>query len=206
MLPPKRILWWLAFPVIFILLASWSFSLALGGGWLSRSLSSRLAASFGRPVEVAHFGFTLVGGPQFEADSVTVAEDPRFGQEYFLRAERLTARLRWAALLHGRMEFDRLSLSRPSLNLVRSTNGQWNVETWLPPANAPTPLQPQRPSADLPAQASRIDIQAGRINFKKGPEKLPFALVDVTGTLSLQDAGQIGRASCRERVERWVEC
>jgi len=190
MLPPKRILWRLAFPVIFILLASWSFSLALGGGWLSRSLSSRLAASFGRPVEVAHFGFTLVGGPQFEADSVTVAEDPRFGQEYFLRAERLTARLRWAALLHGRMEFDRLSLSRPSLNLVRSTNGQWNVETWLPPANVPTPLQPQRPSADLPAQASRIDIQAGRINFKKGPEKLPFALVDVTGTLSLQDAGR----------------
>jgi AsmA-like C-terminal region/AsmA family len=188
--PPKRILWWLALPIIGILLASWSFSFALEGGWLSRSLSARLAASFGRPVAVAHFGFTLFGGPQFEADSVTVAEDPRFGQEYFLRAERLTARLRWAALLHGRMEFDRLSLSRPSLNLVRSASGQWNVETWLPPANAPTPHQLHRPSADLPAQASRIDIQAGRINFKKGAEKLPFALVDVAGTLNLQDAGR----------------
>jgi AsmA-like protein len=190
MLPPKRILWWLAFPVIFILLASWSFSLALEGGWLSRSLSARLAASFGRPVEVAHFGFTLLGGPQFEADSVTVAEDPRFGQEYFLRAERLTARLRWAALLHGRMEFDRLSLSRPSLNLVRSAAGHWNVETWLPPANAPKPHQLHRPSADLPAQASRIYIQAGRINFKKGAEKLSFALVDVAGSLSQRNAGR----------------
>src|SRR5690242_8015927 len=190
MLPPKRILWWLAFPVIFILLASWSFSLALGGGWLSRSLSSRLAASFGRPVEVAHFGFTLVGGPQFEADSVTVAEDPRFGQEYFLRAERLAARLRWRALLHGRMEFDRLSLTRPSLNLVRSADGQWNVETWLPPANAQTSLQHYRFPAEAPAHASRIDIQAGRINFKKGAEKLPFALVDVSGSLDLLSTGR----------------
>ena len=190
MLPPKRILWWLALPVLSILLASWSFSLALQGGWLSRSLSARLAASFGRPVEVAHFGFTLFGGPQFEADSVTVAEDPRFGQEYFLRAERLTARVRWAALLHGRMEFDRLSLSHPSLNLVRSADGQWNVETWLPPANAPMPHQLYRPSADLPTQASRIDIEAGRINFKKGAQKLPFALVDLAGSLNRQNAGR----------------
>ena len=190
MLPPKRILRWLALPIIGIVVASWSFSFALQGGWLRRSLSARLAASFGRPVEVAHFGFTLFGGPQFEADSVTVAEDPRFGQEYFLRAERLTARLSWAALLHGRMEFDRLSLNRPSLNLVRSADGQWNVETWLPPANTQAPLQLHRPPADAPAQASRIDIEAGRINFKKGTEKLPFALVDVAGSLNLQNAGR----------------
>src|SRR4029077_14760782 len=110
----NRLLWCSALPVLLIAVASWSFSFALQAGWLRRSLSARLTATFGRPVEVAHFGFTILGGPQFEADSVTVSEDPRFGQEYFLRADRLTARLRLAALLHGRLEFDRLSLSRPS--------------------------------------------------------------------------------------------
>lgn len=186
----KRLAWFFALSIVCIVVASWSFSLALQGGWLRRSLSARLSATFGRPVEVAHFGFTILGGPKFEAESITVGEDTRFGQEYFLRADRLTASLRWAALFHGRMEFDRLSLSRPSLNLVRSADGRWNVETWLPPANASTSLSPYRPPADAPAHASLIDIDAGRINFKKGTEKLPFALVDVSGSLNLQSAGR----------------
>src|SRR6202049_2910222 len=141
----KRLLWCSSLPILLISVASWSFSFALQGGWLRRSLSARLSATFGRPVEVARFGFTILGGPNLEAESVTVGEDARFGQEYFLRADRLTASLRWAALLHGRMEFDRLSLSHPSLNLVRSANGQWNVETWLPPANTQTSLQHDHP-------------------------------------------------------------
>jgi hypothetical protein len=186
----KRLLWWLALPILLIVVASWSFSFALQAGWLRRSLSARLTATFGRPVEVAHFGFTILGGPQFEADSVTVSEDPRFGQEYFLRADRLTARLRLSALLHGRMEFDRLSLSRPSLNLVRSADGQWNFQTWLPPTDAQMPVHVYGPPAELAAHASQIGIEAGRINFKKGAEKLPFALVDVSGALNLQSAGR----------------
>src|SRR5207245_982087 len=186
----KHLVWWLALPIVCIVVASWSFSLALRGGWLRRSISARLAATFGRPVEVAHFGFTILGGPKFEADSVTVAEDARLGQEYFLRADRLTASLRWAALLHGRMEFDRLSLSRPSLNLVRSSDGKWNVETWLPPANTQTSLQFYRSVVEVPAHVSRIDIQGGRINFKRGTEKLPFALIEVAGSLNLQSAGR----------------
>lgn len=184
----KRLVWWSALPILLVAVASWSFSFALQAGWLRRSLSARLTATFGRPVEVAHFGFTILEGPQFEADSVTVSEDPHFGQEYFLRADRLTARLRLAALLRGRMEFDRLSLSRPSLNLVRSPDGQWNVQTWLPPTNAQMPAHVYGPPAEMAAHASQIDIDAGRINFKKGDEKLSFALVGVSGSLSLQGA------------------
>lgn len=187
-MPRKRLFWWLIGPVVCVAVASWSFSFALQGGWLRRSLSARLAATFGRPVEVAHFGFTIFGGPEFEADSVTVGEDPRFGQEYFLRADRLSARLRWTALLHGRMEFDRLSLTRPSLNLVRSPDGTWNIETWFPAPDTQTSLQLPHSPAEIPAHASRIDIEAGRINFKKGIEKLPFAFVDVNGTVNLQMA------------------
>jgi AsmA-like C-terminal region/AsmA family len=189
-MPRQRLLWWLIGPVICVALASWSFSLALQGGWLRRSLSARLAATFGRPVEVAHFGFTILGGPEFEADSVTVGEDARFGQEYFLRADRLNARLRWGALLQGRMEFDRLSLSHPSLNLVRSADGTWNIEAWLPAPSTQASVQLPRSPAEIPAHASRIDISGGRINFKKGIEKLPFAFVDVNGTVNLHAAGR----------------
>ena len=77
-------------------------------------LMRHLERAFGRPVEVAHFNLMLLG-PRLDADQITVGEDPAFGNEYFLRAARLTARLRWSGLLTGHFEFGTLSISRPSL-------------------------------------------------------------------------------------------
>ncbi|HZV59672.1 MAG TPA: hypothetical protein VFF42_04975, partial [Candidatus Eremiobacteraceae bacterium] len=63
-----------------------------------RFLIAHLEASFGRPVEVGRFDFSLLDGVRLEANSVTISEDPRFGHEYFLRADTLGAGLRWSAL------------------------------------------------------------------------------------------------------------
>jgi hypothetical protein len=186
-----------------LLLAKAGVSGALEHGWARRSLLARLSASFGRPVDVGRFQMNLLSGLRLEADSVTVAEDPRFGQEYFLRAEQLTAGLRWTALLRGRIEFGIVSLSRPSLNLVRLPDGSWNIESWLPPANQPFPVAaaaradgsaPPGPALSqighVAARLSRLYVNGGRINFKLGAEKLPFALVDVNGNLEQDSSGR----------------
>ena len=180
-----------------LLAASFGLSLALRDGWARRSLLTRLAAGFGRPVEVGRLGFSLLSGLRLEAQSVTVADDPRFGQEYFLRAERLTASVRWSALIHGRFEFDTVSLTRPSLNLVRLADGQWNIESWLPPlppaepaaraAAAASGVPP--PTTALTSRLSRIEVDAGRINFKRDSRKLPLALVAVKGRFDQDGAG-----------------
>jgi uncharacterized protein involved in outer membrane biogenesis len=97
-------------------------------------LVEHLERSFGRPVEVRHFNVLLLPSPRLDADQVTIGEDASFGNEYFLRAEHLSAGLRWTGLLLGHFEFGTLSLSRPSLILVRNREGRWNLEGWLPPA------------------------------------------------------------------------
>ncbi len=167
-----------------------------GISWLLRTrnvhryFSARLEAAFGRPVEVGSFGFNLLDGLRLHANSVTVAEDPRFGHEYFLRAERLTAGLRWRSLVRGQFEFGTLSLTRPSLNLVRSAEGHWNVENWLPPpAPAVAPAR-QASGAAPPTRLYRMEVDTGRINFKRGVDKHPFALVDVQGHLEQESAGR----------------
>ena len=182
-----------------LVVASSGLSLALRAGWARRSLLARLSAGFGRPVDVARFGFDLLKGVRLEAESVTVADDPRFGQEYFLRAEQMTASLRWLALLHGRFEFDTVSLTRPSLNLVRRADGQWNIESWLPPlrpveasggaAGNESTLAASPASGALAARISRIEVDGGRINFKRDSRKLSLALVAVRGQLNQDDAG-----------------
>jgi hypothetical protein len=192
----KRIwLRWVLFFAIALFAASFGFSRALRTGAARRFLIAHLEASFGRPVDVGLFYFSLLDGARLEANSITISEDPRFGHEYFLRADTLRAGLRWPALLSGRFEFGTLSLSRPSLNLVRDSQGRWNIEQWLPPASF-TPSRPGfvGPSAAPPsgstARLYRIDVDGGRINFKQGDEKSPLALVGVAGRVDQDSAGR----------------
>ncbi len=187
----------LAFTFVFLLALSYAFSFALRLGRVHRYLERRLGGAFGRPVEVGRFGFSLMAGPRLEAERVTVGEDPAFGNEYFLRAERLAAGLRWGQLANGRFEFGTLSFTRPSLNLVRDTDGHWNVERWLPPRTS----GPSQVSTAGAARLYRIDFDTGRINLKYGPDKRAFALVDVDGTVE-QEARGLWRLDLRARPAR----
>jgi hypothetical protein len=158
------------------------------------TLTQRLETGFGRPVQVGSYNFSLWGGPVLQAQSVTVAEDPRFGHEYFLRAESITVRLLWSSLLRGRIGLGTLSLTRPSLNLVRDSQGDWNISEWLPiPARSSVPAAQTGIGPQLAVRAPsfrRIEIQGGRINFKRVDEKLPYAFANVTGAVEAESLGR----------------
>ena len=178
---------------VLLFAASFGFSRALRASAARRYLIGRLAASFGRPVDVSWFDFSLLDGARIEAHFISVSDDPHFGNEYFLRSDTLTAGVRWSALLGGRFEFGPVSLARPSLNLARDAEGHWNIERWLPPPPDARPgfMGPIAPSSDVRASRPyRIDVQGGRINFKQGDNKSPFALIDVSGRLEQNGAGR----------------
>jgi AsmA-like C-terminal region/AsmA family len=159
---------------------------------LQDKLTSRLSGAFGRPVEVGRYNFSIWTGPTLEAQSVIVSEDPRFGYEYFLRSESLRVRLRWQSLLRGRVELGALLLRQPSLNLVRNAEGDWNLAEWLPRpvSHAPPGAPANSPTAGASSAFERIDIDSGRINFKRADEKLPFAFVNVNGTAQADGPGR----------------
>jgi uncharacterized protein involved in outer membrane biogenesis len=188
--------WWrLALSIVALVIAA-----QIGASVLARAsgihkyLEARLERAFGRTVEVRHFNILLLPRPVLEAEQVSIGEDPAFGNEYFLRAERLTAKLRWSGLVRGHFEFGTLSLSRPSLVLVHNDRGEWNLERWLPPAKSTLgagsrfygPRAQETPSNRL----QKIDIDDGRINFKIGDEKLPFAFLGVSGSVEQVSSGR----------------
>jgi hypothetical protein len=178
-------------------------SLLVRTGRARAFLTRQLGSSFGRDVEVRQFSASLFPSPRLDAYGVSVGEDPAFGQEYFLRAERLSARLRWIGLLRGRFELGTLELERPSLILVRDQEGRWNLERWLPTAtmtrtaSAATNSGARAPSA---YHLQRIDINDGRVNFKLGDNKTSVAFLQVEGSV---EQTAIGRWSLDLTAEPW---
>jgi AsmA protein len=181
--------WWkLALTIVALLVAiQIGVSLLVRTHRMHAYLTAQLERAFGRPVEVGHFAVQLLPAPRLDAEQVSVGEDPAFGNEYFLRADSLSAGLRWRGLLRGHFEFGTLSLSRPSLILVRNNQGRWNLEQWLPPARTASQATPRvygPPSAIAPVnRLLKIDFDDGRVNFKNADEKLPFALTGVSGNV-----------------------
>ncbi len=169
---------------------STSLSLLASSRRANRLLSGRLAQAFGRDVEVSYYDWRWLPSPGIVAHYITIGEDPRFGQEYFLRAQSVAVSPQWRALFSGRIELGALYLIEPSLNLVRNADGRWNVESWLPSAatSKPTLYGPHAPGPG--AQLSRIEIQRGRINFSRGTDRHPFALADLEGAIEQESPGR----------------
>jgi hypothetical protein len=166
---------------------------------------AHVASAFGRPVQADGFSIRLLPIPEVQMDRVTIGEDPAFGREYFLRADRLNARLRWIGLLRGRFEFGTMSLTRPSLILVRNAEGRWNLEGWLPPARPGGPASSGAAGATQKVAASThrletIEFDEGRINFKMGDEKRAFAFINVSGSV---EQVAPGRWHLRLEAEPW---
>src|SRR5260370_3775972 len=87
-----------------------------------------------------------------------------------------------------------MSLNKPSLILVKNVQGRWNLEGWLPPAK-PEALQGPRsygpPSPVAPVnRLQKIDFGEGRIYFKAGDDKLPFAFTSVSGSVEQTSPGR----------------
>jgi hypothetical protein len=189
---------------LFVVVAQFAVNFVLGTKRARQAMILRLERTFGRQVDVRTFSLALLPLPSLDAEGITVGEDPAFGNEYFLRADRLSARLRLIGLLRGRFEFGTLSLEKPSLILVKNEEGRWNLERWLPPATMDAsgkriPYGP--PVADVPTnRLAKIDISEGRLNFKLGDDKKPFALTAVKGSI---EQVVFGRWQINLEAEPW---
>jgi uncharacterized protein involved in outer membrane biogenesis len=188
--------WW-RFALLLVVLVAFaqiSVSLLARTDRVHHYLVTHLERAFGRTAEVRHFTVLLLPSPVLDAEQITIGEDPSFGNEYFLRAEHLTAGLRWSGLLRGHFEFGTLSLTRPSLILVRNEQGNWNLERWLPPAKTvagdASPVYGPQPPPTASNRLEKIEIDDGRINFKLLDEKLPFAFLGVSGSIEQVSSGR----------------
>lgn len=149
-----------------------------GASRLKSRIIISLSAAVGRSVDIGSVQIRLLPRPGFDLQNLVVYDDPSFSSEPMLRASEVTADLRLRSLLRGRLEVAKLDLTEPSLNLVHHVGGGWNLESLLE-RSARMPLAPTGKAESEPRPGfPYIEGSSGRINFKNGPEKKPYALTN----------------------------
>jgi hypothetical protein len=136
-----------------------------------------LQRALGRHVEIqGDVRLNLFTGPGFTAEQVIIADDPSAGFEPLARVTQLDLRVNPSFLWTGRLDFSRVRLVEPSVNVVKPDSGPWNLVALL----QRKPGAPGRQAPRLP----EIEVSAGRLNFKFGNTKSAFYLSNADVTIS----------------------
>ncbi len=149
----------------------------------SGKIQDALQSSLGRKVTFAEAHFSLFSGVGFSLEKVAIAEDPGFGIEPFAYVPVLQARLRLDKLFVGQIRFASLRLVEPSLNMVKRSDGTWNVvrllERLSAPRHAPLNLFPF------------FQVAGGRVDFKIGRRKTTLYISESDLSIYPQRSGKV---------------
>jgi hypothetical protein len=160
-------------------------------------ITSLVAHSLGRPARLSSVSVRLLPRPGFEITDLVVEDNPAFGAEPVIHASSVIAPIRIWSLWRGRLEISEISVDDASLNLVRTPDGRWNLDSLLENTASNTgkmgtgKMGTGKMGAEVHAVPfPRLVATNSRINFKLGVEKLPFSLIDTDLSLEQMNPGE----------------
>jgi hypothetical protein len=149
------------------------------------SVANALSRTLGREVTVQDVSIQTFPQPGLLLRGLVVTDDPAVSAEPMLRADQVLATIRVTSLWRGRLEVATLKLKYPSVNLVRTNDGRWNLESLLERARQIPSAPTAKVSPETRARFPYIEADKGRINLKIGQEKKAFAFSDADFSLWL---------------------
>ena len=142
-------------------------------------LEERLTAALGREVKIGDLQLSLFSGGASASD-VTIADDPGFAKEPFLRAKGLAVGVGlWPLIVSRQLHVTSLTIDQPEIALLQSSSGDWNFSSLggKVPANTATPATTGSSPADLSVKLVRIT--KGRLSMNNGAKSKPRVLENV---------------------------
>ena len=145
---------------------------------LRNRIATSIGSALGRRVALDKVRLHLLPRPGFDLEGLVIYDDPAFSAEPMIRAQEVSAAIRFRSLLRGRLEIATLSATEPSINLVRNSEGRWNLANLLE-RNAQIPAAPtEKPASERRPAFPYLEASNARINFKLGQTKKSYALMD----------------------------
>jgi AsmA protein len=127
-------------------------------------LEERLSAALGREVKIGDLKVSLFSGGASASD-VTIADDPAFSKEPFLRAKALAVGVELLPLIFSRqLNVTSLTIDQPEIALSQSASGDWNFSS----LGGKTPATPAAAGGASPSGASPTDLSVKLVKISKG--------------------------------------
>jgi hypothetical protein len=145
---------------------------------LRQRISASIGSALGRRVSLDSVRVHVLPRPGFDLEGLVIYDDPAFGAEPMVRAQEVSAAIRFRSLFRGRLEIATLSANEPSINLVRNDQGRWNLASLIE-RSSHIPAAPTGKAASERRPAfPYLEATNARINFKIGQAKKSWALTD----------------------------
>ena len=137
-------------------------------------LESELSTALGREVKVGNLGLSILTGT-VTADNLSIADDPAFSKDPFVRAKQLKVGVEVMPLVFSKtLHVTEIKLDKPEISLVRSAAGKWNFSsiggnTSAKPASAPSaPTTPPSSGASSSNSSSSANLSVNKLEVADG--------------------------------------
>jgi AsmA protein len=126
-------------------------------------LESELSSALGRQVKVGNLGLSILSG-SVSAEDLSIADDPGFSKEAFIRAKALKVGVEIMPLIFSKtLHITQLTLDRPEIILLQSASGKWNFSSLGNGGRSkPAPSKDESVSQNL--SMSRLNVKDGRVS------------------------------------------
>jgi AsmA protein len=141
-------------------------------------LESELSSALGRRVKVGNLSLALLSG-SVSAQDLSIAEDPAFGQDPFIRAKALNVGVEVMPLIFSKtLHVTDITLDRPEILLLHDGSGKWNFSS-LGGKSEPAAKAPPGGGSSAPSlSVSRMDVKNGRLSVNRASSSSKPRLYD----------------------------
>ena len=112
-----------------VLLAALAVPFLVDANQFRPAIESALTKSLGREVKIGDLHLNILSGTVTASD-LSIADDPAFGQQDFLRAKAVTLSINpWQAAFSRKLNVKGVSIDSPDTVLIQAPSGIWNFSS-----------------------------------------------------------------------------
>src|SRR3954463_11202224 len=153
---------------------------------LRPEVQKQASDALGREVTIGELKLAVFSGG-VTANDISIADDPTFSQQAFVRAKSLDVGVDlWPLIFSKALHVNTLTLQEPEIHLVKGAGGKWNYSTLGTKSSSDNKRGRRKPAESAPAQSSapqdfsvgRFEINSGRVTINNASSK-PHTYDDV---------------------------
>jgi AsmA protein len=130
-------------------------------------IESEASSALGRPVKLGSLSLSVLGGT-VGVDSISIADDPAFGQSPFVTAKSLKVGVELMPLIFSKqLNVTGIVLDEPKITLLKAANGTWNFSSIGGASAKKSPEAQKSGATSQNLSVAKLKINDGKLSVGK---------------------------------------